>query len=164
MDWKIIAVSIIIGIILYSVAGICFLSMGTTIYDDIPENEFTISSEKTFTMIIQNNAPLSFPYVEPLFIGQVKIINSSGNATCMILQVLGGDMPCESHRIDLAAIPSGESKDITFTIKPNGENFTIAMDALSNFIITQKSSKQKIVEFVCIKCDRNSCTYKCKKY
>jgi hypothetical protein len=164
MDWKIIVTSIIIGIILYSVVGVYFLSMGTTIYDDIPENEFTISSDKKFTMIIQNNAPLTFPYVEPLFLGQVKIINSSKNATCMT-QVVGGNIiSCESHGIDLATIPTGESKTIEFTIKPNGGNFTIEMDAFSNFIYTQKLSKQKIVEFVCIKCYGDSCTYKCKKY
>lgn len=161
MDWK---ESIIIGILLYSGAGIYFLSQGTTIYDDIPDDEFTISSEKTFTMIIQNNARLTFPFVEPLFLGQVKIINSSKNATCMT-QVVGGNIiSCESYRIDLATIRPGERKEITFTIKPNGENFTIEMDAFSNFIITQKLSKQKIVEFVCIKCDGDSCTYKCKKY
>lgn len=164
MDWKEnkIMVSIILGIIgilLYIGAGVYFLSMGTTIYDDIPDDEFTISSEKTFTMIIQNNERLTFPFVEPLFFGQVKIINSSGNATCMT-QVLGGTIPCENGSIDLAAIRPGESKQITFTIKPNGENFAIEMDAFSNCVITQKLSKQKIVEFVCIKCDGNNYTYR----
>jgi hypothetical protein len=73
MDWAKIIAPAIIGILIYSGLGIFFLYIGTTIYDDIPENEFTISSEKTFTMIIQNNAPLSFPFVEPHFVGQVKI-------------------------------------------------------------------------------------------
>lgn len=163
MDWAKIIAPAIIGILIYSGLGIFFLYIGTTIYDDIPENEFTISSEKTFTMIIQNNAPLSFPFVEPHFVGQVKIINSSRNTTCMT-QYIGGNVSCENRSIDLATIPAGESKHIRFTIKPNSGNFTIEMDAFSNFIITQIRSKQKIVEFVCIKCDRDSCTYKCKKY
>ena len=156
-----IFMGLIIAIVLYSVAGACFLSEGTTIYCDIPKNEtFTISSEKTFTIYIQNNARLTFPFVEPLFSGRVKLIEPSGNTTCMT-QVIGGDnVRCEDYNINLGTIPSGEIKSFGFTIEPNGENFTIEMDAFSNSIITQKLSKQKIVECVCIKWDGNNYTYR----
>lgn len=133
-------ITLVVGIIIYSVLGLAMVISGATIYDRIPETNFTISSNLNSVLILKNNAPLSFPFVNPLFLGGVKVINSTGNITCKI-----GMHNCGEKIIDIGRISAGESEEIGFSITPHKNNFTISLDAYINifrsFLITSKVIK-----------------------
>lgn len=128
---KIAIITLVVGVIIYSALGLATVIGGATIYERIPEDNFTISPSLNSVLIIKNNAPFSFPFVNPLFLGGVRVINSTGNITCEI-----EGYNCGDKIIDVGRISAGESKEIDFSITPDGNNFTISLNAYINIFLS----------------------------
>jgi len=143
--WKIIA-PILIGILIYVGLGSIFVYLGTTIYDDFPTTNFTFSEYVPHSVILRNNAPFSFPFVNPAFIGYINIIDGKEQINCFV-ESGKGKIPCESNSIDLGYIPAGEDKNFKVYITPsNNYNFTIQINSYLNFLIKNIQTKSKSFE------------------
>ena len=134
MNYSKIAGPIFITIIIYVVLGSFFILLGTTIYDDFPTENFTFNENKPRSMILRNNAPFTFPYVNPAFMGSINITNSTGETNCFV-ESRKGKSPCGTNSIDLGYIPTGEDSSIKVTLTPNNNNFTLKMNAYLNYLI-----------------------------
>lgn len=144
MKVKNIIITSLIGIIIYIVLGTLFIFIGTTIYNDFPNTNFSFSGVSRYSVTLRNNAPFTFPFVNPAFSGTIKILDINGEVSCFVVGNKG-KLPCETTIIDLAYIPAGGDKSFSIYLNPNNNNkFSIQISAYLNFIINIKA-KTKIL-------------------
>ncbi len=109
MDYKKLIAPVLTTILIYVILGAIFLSLGTTIYDDFPEGNFTLTEYTKYHMILKNNAPFTFPFVNSAFIGSVNITKTTGKTECFVNSAKGY-LPCKTNPIDLGYIPPEKAK------------------------------------------------------
>lgn len=136
--------AIILGIA-YGTIGLYLSYKGTTIYEDIPDENFGAYIPKKFEMKVSNEATFSFPQVVPHYLGKVELINSNGSI-CEV-STMEGMSPCNQTRIALGAIPPGQSKSMWFEVEPNKRNFTIRLIAYLTVFDNNFKAKEK--QFKC---------------
>ena len=107
---------------------------GSTIYDDFPDKGITFNEYTPRTIIIRNNAPFTFPFVNPGFMTRVNIINQSGNISCQV-ETGKGNIDCNRTSIDLGVISAGNEKNVKiFLSSSDNSNFSIQIDAYLNLL------------------------------
>lgn|GEM_PF-3958138 len=154
-----IGISTLVVIAIYVGLGLFLNVISTNIYDDFPSANISISEYTQHKMIVKNSAPCTFPYITPSYLGYVTILNNVHQIQCKVNSNKGNE-PCESITIDLGNIPAGESKELTFSIEPLNENFTLSMTAYLDFRLRIKVSSKTIN---CNLVDKKLKLYSCKK-
>jgi len=119
-------IGIPVGIfIIFVVIALIIQINSIAIYDNFSKREdFRFTSYSPPLINFQNNNPLNLEQLNPIVFAQIQIIQNSSLVECKV-STLGGQKPCSETSIDLGKIKSGESKDMTFYINGNGNDFTI---------------------------------------
>ena len=153
-DWKEIIFYTLIPICIYIVLGGFFISSGTTIYDDIPENVTFYKYAPPYNINVRNAAPLTLPYVNPTFIVHIE----TTNGTECIVDTMKGKTHCEDVFIDLGYISLGEPQNIKISLIPNGSNFAIITNVYQDYKIYRHPAKNQTLYCV----NQGNDLYSCK--
>lgn len=133
----IISVVVLIIVTIISI-GVLILSayLNMDIYTNFanPEEIWTFGTFVNPVIIFANNSPVSINGINTLFLGKVTIVESSGPIECKVFGV-SGKTSCESITIDLASIDSGHSKELKFSIDPDGNDFVLKATPYLEFFI-----------------------------
>jgi len=141
MDWDKIKkpaiatlITIIVGIIIYSVIGILTYAGNTVIYDKFPEEFYCYppDHEQILTVRVRNNAPLTFPFLNPFYTLRVTI--EADNAAFAYFIGLGGkkrnftDWYCDIGRID-----SGSFDEVDIHLHADEGNLSLKVNVYLSF-------------------------------
>ena len=160
MSLRKIITPILVTILIYIVLGSIFIYFGTTIFNDLSAPNIIINEYAPHSVIIRNNAPFTFPFVNPSFIGSIYITGTSEKVTCSV-QSVSGNIPCETTQIDLGTIDAGKQTTFYFYINPNGNNFSITMNSYLNYLIIKVNPKSSTLR--CVNHGNNLASYTCEQ-
>lgn len=152
-DWETNVKPILYLITIYIVLGVFITSIGTTVYYGISEND-TFSEYDTHQIQIQNNAPFTFPYVNPTFRLYLKTTNDT---ECFIGDAKA-ERSCEDTPINLGYIPVGDPKSIRVTLISNGDNFSIMTNIDQDYLLFQLHAENNTLNCV----NQGNTMYICK--
>lgn len=104
----------------------------TAIYDDFSnKKEFRFTNYNPPHVIVRNNNPISMGNFNSLFFIQITM---PPNSSVECYYDVSKNQECNTMKIDVGKIDSGESYFLPFYVYPQGAEFTITATAFLNFI------------------------------
>ena len=141
---KITLITLSVPIIFYFMIGLIINYSGMKIYFSNSNYELSGQNEiLTLTATIQNNAPLTLPFSNPLFYYGVNI--SDNNISC----TFASHNCSENIIIDIGKIESGQSKSLEIKIIPNN-NSNFMFDVYSYLNTFNTGILKKSISINCI--------------
>jgi len=131
-----VIVSILTGILFYTAIGIWINIVSVRIYDEFPE-WFTIYppiSEIELKCSIYNNAPLTFPYINPFYVVCVTVIEPKNGTFAFFKDIGGKKCNFTDYVIDLGRIDPGDSRRFSFFLHVYEGNITFRVETFLQFI------------------------------
>lgn len=131
-----VVVSFFVALLVYILIGSAVNAWFIRIYDAFPEDFVCYPSdpEKKLDCNINNNAPLTLPYINPFY--SVLVVVDSENGSFAYFIGLG-DKKCNftDWQLDLGRIDSGSSKSFSFFLHINDSNMTFRIEVAYTFVI-----------------------------
>ena len=141
---------IVTTIVAYSLIGVCVYITGARIYDEFPDN-FILgepSSEQELECRINNNAPLSFPFINPFYAVRIAIVDSENNASAYFVGVGDKKRNFTDYSLDVGMIEPGNSETFRFFFYPKEGNATFRVEVYLSFVThILATSKMYSVEY-----------------
>jgi hypothetical protein len=135
-------VVIIVGVLAYSLIGAYFNWSNVAIYDQTPTQfayNLDYPKDYTFNVQINNNSPLTFPYINPFY--SVSVAVEGNNQAYAHFSGLGGtDRNFTDTSISIGKVDSGSSGTVSILIHPEGDNFTAKVTVWYYFILGVKAN------------------------
>jgi len=122
-------IGILVGVIIYSLVGIFSYASNTIIYDEFPEEFYCQPSnpEETLTIRVRNNAPLTFPFLNPFY--KLRVTIEADNRAFVYFMGLGGKKRNFTDWVlDIGRIESGDYEDTDIYLHVDEGNLTLRVD------------------------------------
>jgi len=144
-------IPILIGILIYIIAGILANVSTIRIYDEFPEMFVLgeIQSKQSLTCDIRNNAPLTVPLINPFYLARITVENPENDTFAYFIGTGGKDCNFTNYSLDLGRIDAGSSREFSFYLCLGYHNATFKVDISYSFWIFSSvvSSSTYFVEY-----------------
>lgn len=141
---------IVTTVVVYSLIGVYVNITGARIYDEFPD-DFILrdpSSEQELKCRINNNAPLTLPFINPFYIVRITIVDSENNASAYFIGAGDKERNFTDYSSDIGRIDSGNSETLHFFFYPQEGNATFRVEVYLAFgIHILATSKMYSVEY-----------------
>jgi hypothetical protein len=144
------AIVALVGILLYVIIGITVNAFSTRIYDEFStEFEANVSDpEQMFECSINNNAPMSLPFINPFYSAQVTLADSGNDTFCYFFNTASKKCNFTDYSLDLGRIDSGSSRKFDFYLHLGPHNVTFSVRVFYSFFTSfQVSSTEYTVAY-----------------
>jgi hypothetical protein len=142
-------IPILVAVLVYVLLGTLVNASSIRIYDQFP-SEITVSvsnPEQQLSCSIQNNAPMTFPFINAFYDVSITLNGSENDTFCYFKN---GNIVRNStkYSIDMGKIDSGSSSNLEFWVHLGPHNVTFNIIVYYSFISTfQVSSAKYLVAY-----------------
>ena len=128
------SIIIVIAVIVYPVLGIITYTNNTVVYDEFPDqfNFNPNSSQQSLGLRIGNNAPMTFPLINPFYILRCSV-EAENDAYVSFIAIGNKQTNFTDKHIDVGRINAGDFDDITILLHPDEGNLTLKVDVYLKF-------------------------------
>jgi hypothetical protein len=134
-------VTIVVGIIVYSLIGVAMYISGTVIYDGTP-TEFSCypnNPEWELDINVRNNAAATLPFINPFYGVKAKV--EGNNDTFAYFMGLGNSpRNFTDYYLDIGKIDSGSERPVAIKLHVAEGNFSLTVDVYLKFLLNMKAA------------------------